>query len=224
MIITVSISDWPITSDSNFNVLAHSVLEQFFDKTHLKPWVQLLFQKILDQRSVKFIHDNILQDPLACKQIFVSILEQNQSQRWFIERKQRIAASEAHKFFNASKLEPQLKYFFESHSSQPPWPTVLPWKRRLLLSYWQLCIWQWPDCKSQSWVCALPDGFLEYALKWNAPVPMKTQKFLWTTSKMALFLHPSICYTSTTPNVSLLFYGMSLMQIISNKKFILEKK
>jgi hypothetical protein len=79
-------------------------------------------QKILDQKSDEFFRANILQNPLGWKQIFVSNLAQNQLPRWCIERRQRITASKAHKIFNALKSEPQLKYFFESHPSQPPWP------------------------------------------------------------------------------------------------------
>jgi hypothetical protein len=53
-------------------------------------------QKILDPKSDDFFHDNILPDPLGCKQIFVSTLAQNQSPRWLIERKLRITAYKAH--------------------------------------------------------------------------------------------------------------------------------
>jgi len=53
-------------------------------------------QKILDSKSEEFLHDNILQDPLGCKQLFVSTLAQNQSPRWLIERKLRITAYKAH--------------------------------------------------------------------------------------------------------------------------------
>jgi len=167
------------TSDSNFNVLADSVLEQLFDKNAVSfeamsatsVGTKVAFKKIqkfLDQKSEKFFHDNILQDPLGCKQIFVSTLAQNQSPRWFTERKLRITASKAHKILNARKLETQMKYFFES----PPLTASMAYgtamEKKAKEHYSQVTGNSVFDSglilkHSQSWLCASPDGFLEDA-------------------------------------------------------------
>jgi hypothetical protein len=60
-------------------------------------------QKILNQKSDEFFQEDILQDPLGCKQIVVTSLAQNQSPRWLIERKLRISGSKAHLILNAFK-------------------------------------------------------------------------------------------------------------------------
>jgi len=131
----------------------------------------------LIKNLTNFFHDNILQDPLACKQIFVSILEQNQSQRWFIERKLRITASKAHKILNASKSEPQLKYFFES----PPLTASMAYgtaiEKKAKVHYSQVTGNIVFDSglivkHFQSWLCASPDGFLEDA-KTNTCIEIK---------------------------------------------------
>ncbi len=82
----------PVTSfknsDSDFNDLAHSVLKQLFDKSVVSfeaisttsvgtKAISEKIQKILDPKYDDFLHDNILQDSLGCKQFF-SALAQNQ--------------------------------------------------------------------------------------------------------------------------------------------------
>ena len=135
-------------------------------KCAVKNDLKISFQSVfvtLPSSQQDFFRRNVQLSSEGCKNVFLTTVGQTENPNWFLQRKNRISASKAHKIVRAKKKETRLKYFFEN----PPATANMLYGQHLeskARDAFQLR----NQCEvlpsglivkpSQSWLCASPDG------------------------------------------------------------------
>ena len=173
-----SLSIEPSNVDSapaQFNYPPNFVEKLFFSeqptyrsKTAVSINLKIVFKNLFSTIPLelqKYFLENVDLSEEGCKSVFLGTVGQAKNPEWFIQRKNRISASKAHKLAHARKKETRLKYFFENlpinanmrygQDLEPKARAAFELKNQTDVFPSGLIV-----KPSQTWLCASPDGLL----------------------------------------------------------------